>query len=455
LSNSLENIAKRSALLLALLESKNGIKKSDLDKIIPEWKEHLIFFSDLKLNIRDDRDVITLVTPVSYDLYQSVPPEIRDLVEEILSKLIDKEEIIDPTTLESPLYKPKIIKPSSDSNKCINCADPACMSYGKDNFGGVDKFPSLVCPAEIIQLNKNGFLQINDSECTGCTLCVIRCPINAINLVDVASHNKYKPEEVNKIVDLFVLPITERKRETEKLLNQFSKSKKEPLFNDLKFILDNFDTKVSRAGFNWNRDKYYIFIRNLFRELGLEAAYTGSGGMLRRADVTITAPFVVGMEVKSPAESDIDTGAVRQAFDAKLEVSSTYKESETYCAVIGQEISRGAHKNSLRYLTSNAKIPLLRGRYLLYLLIKHITNLPQDPLNDIKRLFTDFSGWFGRDEITSYFNTYFDLRIETLKQNKKSEEKIRELETLRKKTIKEIKHCFPDPKRKARAGYGK
>ena len=73
----------------------------------------------------------------------------------------------------------------------------------------------------------------------------------------------------------------------------------------------------------------------------MEVTYTGSGGMLRRADVTIISPFVVGMEVKSPAESDIDVGAVRQAYDAKLEVRSTYKTDETYCAVIGQEIIRG------------------------------------------------------------------------------------------------------------------
>ena len=37
----------------------------------------------------------------------------------------------------------------------------------------------------------------------------------------------------------------------------------------------------------------------------------------------------------------------------------------------------------------------------------------------------------------------------------KSQEIVKELETIRQKTIEEIDHCFPDPERKARGGYAK
>ena len=84
------------------------------------------------------------------------------------------------------------------------------------------------------------------------------------------------------------------------------------------------------------------------------------------------------------------------------------------------------------------KIPIFTGRILLYLLLKHITGFPQDPELDLKRLFTDYEGEFGSDELKDYFFKYCD--------RKKFDKSIID---------KEIDYCFPKPKRAARGSYKK
>lgn len=467
MSNFISNLIVRTGILLALIMSEKGIEASKLEKFISSWKDELKSLSKIGLKLHVDNNSVKLETLVSFDLYQSVPPEIRAEVEKILWRLIDKPLIVDPVLLSYPIYVPKRILPIADSNYCINCADPPCMKYSKEEFGGVDKFPSRVCPDNLIEFDNEGFLQINEDKCTGCLLCINRCPINAISFSNgIASVKKYTSSKIGKIVEIKNLTLHEKEKTTEDLLNQFGLSEKQfVLPADLKIILDNFDKRISRLGENWDRDQYYVFVRNLLRELGLEVFYSGSGGKLRRADVTIIKPFVVGIEVKSPAESDIDVGAVRQALDAQLEVTKTYKPKEAYCAAVGQEISRGAHNHTLRY-SGIVKIPLLRGRYLLYILIKHVTSLPQDQLADVKRLFSDFSGWFGKEELLDYFKKYFDLRISEAKSDKITlplpkklktsgslKELIVDLQQMNNAIRSEIEYCFPDPERTARGGY--
>ena len=48
--------------------------------------------------------------------------------------------------------------------------------------------------------------------------------------------------------------------------------------------------------------------------LVLEAKYTGSPGKLRRWQMLLSIHHLqLGIEAKSPAESDVDIGAIRQA----------------------------------------------------------------------------------------------------------------------------------------------
>jgi len=233
--------------------------------------------------------------------------------------------------------------------------------------------------------------------------------------------------------------------------------------------LDNFEARSGRDGLNWDQDRYYVWVRNCFRELGLDAAYTGSAGKLKRADVTVRSPFLAGVEVKSPAEGEITVKAIRQAVDAAREVAEAFgKGGKSYPAVVGPEIARGAHSRALSWARNyGIKVPLIRGRYLLYILLKHKTYLPQDPA-DVERLFKDYNGWFGHDELERYLRDYFTVRREQIRNGNVSvslastvqsvlgrdpDKAVVLLDRVQEETVAELTQCFPDPHRTARGGY--
>jgi len=496
----LEEIIERSAILLALAKSyPKGISKSKLHSVFPSWRDHLNFLQRKGINVEITITEVRLKKPIYYDLYQSVPPEIRNYVEEFLWHLIEKEPILCKSSMMQKVIKPKedlinrlLSKSESPLEKidtnyikwvvftgeifpiaCIHCANAPCIFYNTQVFGQTDAFSSRVCPADLIKESYEGIVKIDKKDCGGCMLCIIRCPIDAIFFKEgVAEKREYSNlTNYQEYVDELMLPFVEKEKETIKAVNKLVKISTP--FNirvDIKEILDNFDLKMSATILNWDQDRYYVWTRNCFRELGVEALYTGAAGKLRRADITIRKPFFAGIEVKSPAEGEISVGALRQAADARREVWKTYGAEEVYCAVVGQEIGRGVHARASEwYSLYNVKIPLLRGRYLLYLMLKNRTILPQDPLRDVKRLFTDFFGWFGKEELTQYFKLYFKIRegelvsgkisltmpftiIKALK-TKNKDEALSILKQIEKETYKEIERCFPDPERTARGGY--
>jgi Fe-S-cluster-containing dehydrogenase component len=53
------------------------------------------------------------------------------------------------------------------SMSCNHCENPVCMS---------------VCPENAIQKKPNGIVVINQSKCTGCGLCEMACPFDAITI---------------------------------------------------------------------------------------------------------------------------------------------------------------------------------------------------------------------------------------------------------------------------------
>jgi Fe-S-cluster-containing hydrogenase component 2 len=494
----IQNIIERSALLIALIESfPKGVKRHKLNQALPNWTEHVNFLIGRGIDIDVNDKEIVLKKPVYYSLYQSVPPEIRKDVEEILWKIVDREPIV-----EAALEKQKVFRPLDDAllrfsltqsiskhkfddkgNKwltrgpekfplaCINCVDPPCMTYGIEAFGQTDAFASQVCPSDVIKQSLRGIVTIDQGGCGGCMLCLMRCPINAIVLKEGVAH-KLEYDDVPNSGSYVVIEhvdFDKKKEITKKALEDLSAiNTRFSIDLPVKDILDNFEV-LSGTKLNWDQDRYYIWVRNCLRELGLEALYTGSPGKLRRADITIRKPFYAGIEVKSPAEGDIDVGAVRQAADAAREVQEAYKQN-AYCAVIGKEIGRGAHKHAISWYDNyRVKIPLIRGRYLLYLLLKHRTDLPQHPIADVKRLFTEFVGRLGRDELVRYHRQYFKSRRDQIVaenvslpmppvvneklQSKNWQQALDTLEALERSSINELSICFPNSKRTARGSY--
>lgn len=495
-----KEIIERSAFLLALANLyPKGVKVSKLDSILASWRDHLEFLKAKGIDITATSSEVKLKAPICYDLYQSVPPEIRESVQHLLWSIIPKEPIFDKSSVMQKGFKPiepilnkllsKNVPPVEQIDKnhikwimrgemnfplaCIHCANAPCMWYGMQAFGQTDAFSYLVCPADVLKLSREGIIRIEQADCGGCMLCIVRCPIEAIFIKDgVATKREYyKLPNYEKYVEEFMISLDEKEKVTSNSLAKLSQINTPfKMRLDIKEILDNFDDKMCVTGLNWDQDPYYVWVRNCFRELGLEALYTGAAGKLRRADVTIRNPFCVGIEVKSPAEGGINVRAVRQAADARREVWKTYGVENVYCAAVGKEIERGAHARTLEWeALYKVKIPLIRGRYLLYLMLRHKTTLPQDPLKDVKRLFTDFRGWFGKEELKQYFEEYFRLRKEELRSETISlpmsfpiiealntyntSKAISVLTQIEKETYNEIERCFPDPERTARGGY--
>ena len=480
---------RRCALLLALQETnEEGIDSTILDQVLPEWREDIVALQNAEISINVENGIVSLGTPIAFTLHHSVPPEIRNHVRDLLYRIIEKKDVVNPNEINEffyrinphylntllasdqkitsePLYK------TSDSSaqptlKCIHCADAPCYTYAEaDTFGSSDKFPTQVCPDNLVNKETDGHISIQVEQCTGCMLCILRCPLNAISWKDgAASKHEYEVDE--PVEKLYILPETKASltMETFQIIQEFD----QPLayYDDIKNILDNFDKKVDRVNFNWNKDQYYPFIRNCFRALGLNALYTGSAGQLTRADITIDDLFMVGIEVKSPAESGISQTAVRQAFGARIELRQDNKV--VYCAAIGQEFTRGVQQLAEDYhAESQISIPLLRGRFILYLVLKHQI-FPQSK-QDLTRLFS-FVGEVWTDKIQQYFTDYFDIRIAALKKEVPLDEliencpyQIRELliernyegaitllEKQKGEILEEIERCFPPPRRTAR-----
>ena len=372
----------------------------------------------------------------------------------------------DKNITSEPLYKTSGSS-AEPTLKCIHCADAPCYTYVEaDTFGSSDKSPTQVCPDNLVNKGTDGHISIQVEQCTGCMLCILRCPLNAISWKDgVAFKHEYEGDA--PVEKLYVLPETKASltMETFQIIQEFD----QPIayYDDIKNILDNFDQKIDRVNFNWAKDQYYPFIRNCFRALGLNAFYTGSGGKLKRSDVTIEDLFMVGIEVKSPAESGISKTAVRQAFDASIEVIKDNKD--VYCAAIGQGFTRGVQQHAESYYKAHRiSIPLLLGRFILYLVLKH-QDFPQSKQYDLTRLFS-FVGEVWTDKIQQYFIEYFDIRIAALKKGVPPDAliencpyQIRELliagnyesaiallEMQKEKISAEIKRCFPPQPRKAR-----
>lgn len=495
----IDDIVARSALLVALQRAGDkGLDLASIKELIKDVEEHLDALKKKKIatDLRDG--FVCLKVEIGFDLFQSVPPEIREEVETLADNLYAPPRIMSPMDIDHIAFilseeklqaiegvrdsvsivrdNDSVVWMESDDKEfplaCIHCYEPSCFEYQIEAFGPTDTFPARVCPSDLIGQTQDGRVDIDGVECTGCMLCIVRCPLSIIHLKE-GSARKPEYDQVGSLEDYAEL--TEVTQKEKKELTSLVLGRVEDLLPMRKFeydmvsVLDNFESRSGTSQINWDQNPYYIWVRNCLRELGLEAAYTGSAGKLKRADVTVKAPFLAGIEVKSPAEGDINTKAIRQAVEAGLEVSAALK-GKSFVSAVGPDISRGSHARSRLWEQAfDIRMPLIRGRCLLYLMLKHRTTLPQDPSNDVMRLFSDFTGWIGKDELKQYFEQYFDIRRDAVNDETSVvpvpdtvtiafaesglDGALLEIEKLRKETFDEIEKCFPDPERKARGGY--
>ena len=124
--------------------------------------------------------------------------------------------------------------------------------------------------------------------------------------------------------------------------------------------------------------------------------------MKTRSDVTITAPYPVAIEVKSPEEK-MGAKAVRQAFDAAAQLQGRFAQQVHPC-IIGQYITPRILKNAdairdfmLNQGASQFNIPIIESKLLIYLfLIKDVASLNPETMEPI---FAEFHGRINGDHI--------------------------------------------------------
>ena len=338
--------------------------------------------------------------------YRDIPPEEREHYkthQESLN-LFDK-------TIEKPLVQVQLpIDRTSppQTNHCFNCYPAPCVSYLEhlNTPNSSDYLADKVCPTDaIVRADNTNPPIFDETKCINCLLCVHRCPIGSI---EISPDNG----QVERILIAEIVPA-----DREIISIEYGQ-----MTNSLTQYLENLQTKsftlsspqrlnivrqfeeIISPGQEPKIDQnpFYTWVRNTLRGLGYSVAYTGGPGMKTRSDVTITTPYPVVIEVKSPEER-MGAKAIRQAIDAAAQRQSHFTQQVHPC-VIGQYTTPGVLKKAdeirdymLSQGVSQFNIPIIESKLLIYLyLIKDAANLTPEMMEPI---FAEFHGRISGDHI--------------------------------------------------------
>ena len=368
-----------AVFLLATLNYRLGNKKvaSISKEFYAATKDIGHLMNELKsrfgIEIKTDGEELSLTTPITFSFYQSMPPEILNT--ETMKKLYDafikdfnnKNSMTLIEADHSPAagssdYKPYFALDDSRrytvaKHTSLESIARAIKYDGKDNiYGGSDRFSSRVSPTNSILLQDNVLLVNNSTDA----------------------------------LDLLV-PL----RLADSTLTEFIEAN----------TLDLIKSFVARSD-TWEKDQHYTWVRNCFRHLGMEAVYSGSSGMLSRADVSITAPFIGGIEAKSPRENrgTINLKAIRQAVDAKIQVADRLdgaKEIPSVGMAIGRRISELAIREERKWAKQNQPVLLINDAILHYLVIKSASTSFSE--KSLVNFFTQNNGLMSQDAVLALF----------------------------------------------------
>ena len=383
--DELNDAINEAALLVYLNKTKKSV---DLKKL--EGLKNAIKNLEIKDFIIKKGNKISLNVNTDFDLYQDVPFESRQQVIKIIKNL-DKyfldnyDEVVDKMEMTEKF----VDIPNFKKSECIYCANPRCKVYPQysSQYGASDRFADRVCPMNIIKLDEQGKITIKTEECIDCMLCLPRCPFAAIKYKEGINHS------TNNLYSN--IKFAEKIKLTEKLI------KKEGNYSDIDLetipkIIKSFEKKIKIPGNELKKDQFYVLTRNYFRGFGFKAAYSGSGGMKTRSDVTLLEPYLITSEVKSPAEGPINLKAVRQAFDAAVQLGTQLT------LAIADNTHQGAIEQEEKYrkVSPQVKICLMEIKYLFFLFLVR-NHLKINP-NDIKELLENNPGYFDKERLSKF-----------------------------------------------------
>ena len=310
---------------------------ADLDSIIATLE------AKLKIVIDKEDGYLSLKKPISFSFYQHIPPEIMG--EEKMARGYN--------LFMSELGKNKLVQVAEDISTPVNDQENLAPYFALDAerrfvptkrsedelekairypgmegvFGGKDRFSGRVSPTNSVVIS-DGKLYVNQNK----------------DALDLLVALRLNDPELKKFV-----------------------------VKNLADLLDIFMEKSD----TWEKDQHYTWVRNVLRRFGMESLYSGSGGMLSRADVSVISPFIGGLEIKSPRENrgTLNTKAIRQAVDAKIQVAAGIEKNKSMpkaAIAVGRRISDNATREEKKWAAEGQPVLLLNDAVLQYLVLKSV-----------------------------------------------------------------------------------
>lgn len=333
-----------------------------------DWK---VVIEDLKtkfgVDIEENNGFLSLGQFISFNFWQSIPPEFFHLPNfnewylalkkelQIKSSKIVTVDTSTSFTFNGKVTSTFILDKEKDIKYVVPDMQPESLeTYIKYTdmqliYGGQDRFASRISPT------------------------------NSVVIIGKKIHVDNDFDALDLLIPL---------RKPDKKLKEF-------IHTNIDALIQNFFSKSDA----WEKDQHYIWVRNCFRLLGAEAIYSGSSGMLSRADVSVINPFIGGIEAKSPRENrgSIATKAIRQAVDAKIQVANKFPQNKSLPRVsiaIGRRITPLAIAEEKKWRNEKQPVLLINDMVLYYLSLKTV-DIPFD-VNDITEIFTQNYGLFDK-----------------------------------------------------------
>ena len=379
---------------------------SEVRKAVTELQNQ----KSIPVQIRYGTDNIVKISPYegtpNFRDYRDLPPEERENYKAHQEQLSLFEKTTEKPFVQVQLPIDRTLLPQT--NHCFNCYPAPCVSYlaHLDTPNSSDYLAYKVCPTDALVREDNTNPPVFDeTKCINCLLCVYRCPIGSIAISQTDG-------QVERILIAEMVPddreiISIEYGQTTNSLTQYLEhlqTRSLTLSSSQRLsIVQHFEEIISSGKEpRIDQNPFYTWVRNTLRGFGYSASYTGGAGMKTRSDVTITAPYPVAIEVKSPEER-MGVKAVRQTVDAAAQLYRQFKR-RVYTCVIGQhttpEVLKKADEHRDYMLgqgVSQFNIPIIESRLLIYLLlIKDTAGLNPETMEPI---FSEFHGRINRDHI--------------------------------------------------------
>ena len=270
--------------------------------------------------------------------YRDIPPEELENYKAHQAQLsmFKKTKVKSLVQVQLPIDKTSL----PQTNHCLNCYPAPCVSYlaHLSTPNSSDYLAYKVCPTDALVRTDSANPPIFDeTKCINCLLCVNLCPIGSIETSQTDG-------QIERILITEIVPedrelIAIEYGQTTNSLTQYLEhiqNRNLTLSPSQRLSIVRYFEEIISPGKEPRIDQnpFYTWVRNTLRAFGYSTAYTGGAGMKTRSDVTITAPYPVAIEIKSPEER-MGVKAIRQTVDAASQLYSRFNR-RVYTCVIGQ-----------------------------------------------------------------------------------------------------------------------